>query len=136
MELFTACGVASLGLHIAPANDIRILKVVIFSRAVNSLVSYFGETTGIFRPVEHKEKRILTVEFCLAYLACFFIVFCFIHEPTSMSPSLFRTVNRAMDMDAHEMRLFDCLRALYELSDKIDPRKAPVVKPFGYATGL
>ena len=50
-----ACGLGSLGLHIAPANDIRILKVVMFSRAVSSLVKYIGEATGWFKPVESNE---------------------------------------------------------------------------------
>ena len=51
MELFLACGLASLGLHIGPEGDIRILKVVIFSRFVTSFVSYIGDSTGLFTPI-------------------------------------------------------------------------------------
>lgn len=52
-ELSLACGVASLSFSsIAPSNDLRILKVVIFTRAVTSLVNYIGEASGLFEPVE------------------------------------------------------------------------------------
>ena len=47
-ELFFACALASFSLHLAPANDVRILKVVIFSRACTSLVAYIGEVTGLY----------------------------------------------------------------------------------------
>ena len=50
-ELFLACSVASLGLHLAPEGDLRIFKVVVFSRAVNSVITYIGESTGWFKPI-------------------------------------------------------------------------------------
>ena len=37
MEMFTACSLASFGLLLAPENDLRIFKVMIFSRAVSSI---------------------------------------------------------------------------------------------------
>ena len=118
-EFFFACSIASLALHIAPENDIRILKVVIFSRAVTSTIQYFGHSTGLFKPVERGEKRRLTVEYGLATSACFFLVYCYIFEPNSMSASLRRTITRGMHLNNDEMRLFDCLRALSELESKI-----------------
>ena len=50
-ELFFACSLASLGLTLMPENDLRILKLVIFSRAVISIVSYIGDSTGWYQPV-------------------------------------------------------------------------------------
>ena len=50
-ELVFACSFASLGLSLMPENDMRILKLVIFSRAVVSLVSYIGDSTGWYQPV-------------------------------------------------------------------------------------
>lgn len=41
-KLVVASSLASLGLHLAPEGDLRIFKVVVFSRAVNSVVTYIG----------------------------------------------------------------------------------------------
>lgn len=103
----------------APANDIRILKVVIFSKAVTSLVSYIGDRTGLFKPIEGSdETRLVTVEYVLAVIGCFFISFCYIFRPNSMPPSLFKTVTRGMAMSESEMRCFDFIRAMHELESK------------------
>lgn len=128
VELFSACAIASLGLHFAPANDIRILKVVIFSRAVTSLVTYFGDATGYFKPIEAQEKRKFTVEYFLAVACCIFIVYAYIFHPKSMSPSLTRTITRGLHLDDNEKRLFDCLRAMAELEPKILPKGAMGVR--------
>jgi len=105
---------------LAPANDIRLLKVVIFSRAATSLVTYFGETTGLFKPIdERNEERVLTVEYGLSVLACTFLIFCFIFHPKSMPASLHRTIARGMGMSSGEKRLFDSLAAMHEMEPKI-----------------
>jgi len=49
-----------------------------FSRAVSSLVKYIGEATGWFKPVESNEKRKFTVEYVLAVLGCWFLIYCYI----------------------------------------------------------
>ena len=118
-ELFWACSVGSLALHLAPANDIRIFKVVIFSRAVSSFVRYLGDSTGWFKPVEHHEKRKVTVEYVLAVSACFFLVYCYIFQPNSMSKSLMNTITRGLHLDDNEKRVFECLRAIHELEGRL-----------------
>ena len=111
---------ASLGLHFADDNDIRILKVVIFSRAVTSLVTYIGDTTGWFEPIDARyEKRKFTVEYVLASLGCSFIVYAYIFHAKSMSPSLTKTLTRGLHLNQNEMRIFDCLRAMSELEPKL-----------------
>ena len=78
-ELFCACALASLGLHIAPENDINIFKVLVLAKAVISVVTYFGKSTGWFEPVNHrKEKRHLTVEYVLGVTSCLFLFYCYI----------------------------------------------------------
>ena len=122
-ELSLACALASLGFSLAPTNDIRILKVVIFSRAVTSLVTYLGEATGLFRPLENdgpeSPTRVLTTEYFLAVAGCFFIYYCFIVYPKSMPPSLYKTITRAMDMNSDEKRLFECVRIIHELEPRL-----------------
>lgn len=118
-ELVAACSLASLGLHLAPEGDMRIFKVVVFSRAVNSVVTYIGESTGWFKPIGRREQRHLTVEYGLAASACMFLVYCYIFEPMSMTPAIRRTITRGLHLNHDEMRLFDCLRAMSELEGKI-----------------
>mmetsp|Transcript_43240 Transcript_43240/g.57219 ORF Transcript_43240/g.57219 Transcript_43240/m.57219 type:complete len:225 (-) Transcript_43240:153-827(-) len=127
-ELTCACSLASFALHIAPPNDIRILKVVIFSRAMTSLVAYVGEATGLYRPIEGEDDRRLTVEYFLAITACFFLVYCYIFAPHSMPPSLFKTVTRALAMSDGEKRLFDVLRAISELELKMGYKVGTMAK--------
>ena len=98
-ELFLACGVASLALHLAPEDDLRLFKVVVMSRAVNSVISYIGESTGWFVPVERKEKRHLTIEYCLATSGCMFLVYCYIFEPLSMSPAVRKTITKGLNLN-------------------------------------
>jgi len=117
-ELIWACSLGSLGLHLAPADDIRILKVVMFSRAVSSLVKYIGEATGWFKPVEHDEKRKVTVEYVLAILGCWFLVYCYIFQANTMQKSLTNTFTRGLHMNDDEKRLFDCMRAIDEIEGR------------------
>jgi len=117
-ELIWACGLGSLGLHIAPANDIRILKIVMFSRAVSSLVKYIGDATGWFKPVENNEKRKITVEYVLAVLGCWFLIYCYIFQANTMSKSLKNTFHRGLHLNDNEKRLFDCMRAIDELESR------------------
>ena len=104
VELSTACALASLCLStIAPSNDLRIMKVVIYSRFVTSLVTYIGDATGWDKPVEsggrEEETRLLTTEYFLAVAGCFFLFFCYIVHPRSMVPALRRTIDRGMAMN-------------------------------------
>ena len=49
LELFTACSCASFGLSvIAPENDCRLMKFVIFSRAIATWVRYIGDSSGLY----------------------------------------------------------------------------------------
>ena len=66
------------------------------------------------------------MEYVLAVIACWFLVYCFIFEPKAMQPSIMKTVTRGMHMNADEKRLFDCLRAMSELEYKLAPKKTPL----------
>ena len=94
-----------------------------FSRAVTSLVTYAGDATGWFKPVEsagqEAETRLLTTEYVLACTGCFFLFFCYIIHPNSMVTALKRTFDRGMAMNKDEERLFECVRALSELESKL-----------------
>ena len=122
-----ACAIASLGLSLAPTNDLRILKMVIFSRAVTSLVTHIGDATGLFRPLESDghgaETRLFTTEYFLAVAGCFFLMSCYIMHPNSMVPALKRTIHRGMAMNKNEELGFDCLRALNELEPRLTATK-------------
>lgn len=77
-EIFVACALASFGLQIGPENDIRIFKMLLFSRAITSFVQYFGNSSGLYKPVERKEKRHLTIEYFLSTVASYFLIYCLI----------------------------------------------------------
>lgn len=85
------------------------------------MIAYIGEVTGLYRPIEGSqgENRRFSVEYVTSVVACVFIMFCYIIHPNSMSPSLAKTVTRAMNMTPGEMRLFDAIRAIHELESKI-----------------
>ena len=90
-----------------------------FSKAASSFVSYAGDATGWFKPVEsvgrEAETRLLTTEYFLAVTCNLFIFFCYVIHPNSMTPSLMRTFDRAMALNNGEKRLLEWLRAISEM---------------------
>ena len=129
MELMAACSLASLGLStLAPSNDLRIIKVVLFSRAVTSLVTYLGDMTGMFKPLESEgpeaATRVFTTEYALACIGCAFLFFCYILHPNSMPLALKRTFDRGMAMSKDEKLGFECMRAVNELGTRRESTKS------------
>ena len=87
VELFLACGLASLGLHAATEGDVKIFKVLLFSRATIAVIRMIGFETGLFEPIKDPpsaEKRIITVEAVLAIFSCVFICYAYLFEANSM----------------------------------------------------
>ena len=77
-EAVLACCLGSLGLYFMDSDDFRILKIVVFSRAVTSGVKICGELTGLFTPVESQDdKRIFTVESALGLVSAVFCCYIF-----------------------------------------------------------
>ena len=73
------------------ADDYRIVKIVVFSRAVTSGVKLVGEITGLYEPVEnYDDKRIFTIESVLALTSIIFTSYVFTYEIGAMSTSLKR----------------------------------------------
>ena len=84
-----ACCFASLSFSMfMDPGDLRIVKIVIFARAVIQGLKVIGEKTGLFKPIETNEERRFTVESALGVAASTFVGYCFIFELNTMSPSL------------------------------------------------
>ena len=119
LELFFACGLASLGLHAATEGDVKIFKVILFSRATIAVIRMIGFETGWFEPIKDppsEEKRVITVEAVLAIFSCVFICYAYLFEANSMQKSLIQTVTKVCGLSDDEMRFFDSMRAIVELN--------------------
>ena len=116
LEIFLATGLASLGLHAATEGDVRIFKVILFSRATIAGVRLLANETGLFTPIKEpasEETRILTVESVLAILSCVFICYSYLFEANSMQKSLIDTVTKACGLNEDEMRFLKLLCKVY-----------------------
>ena len=92
LEVTIACGLASLGLHVATPGDMGIFKIILFSRAIGALVKIVGNETGMYRPVEeplNDEKRTWTVEAILTVTFCVYITYAYIFRPQYMDLSFY-----------------------------------------------
>ena len=116
MEIIVSCCLAAIGLKVLDPDDMRVAKVVIYSRAVTNAVHLFGETTGLYKPVESSsDPRRFTVESLLALTASTFLCYAFTFESGAMPPSFRKTFIAGTNMNKDEMTFFDALRAIREI---------------------
>ena len=114
---------ASLGLYVVDVDDLRIVKVVIFSRAVANGVHLLGETTGLYTPVESsKDGRKFTVESAMALAASTFLCYAFSFESSAMPPSFRKQFIAGTNMNIEEKMFFDSMRAVREIELRMRPR--------------
>ena len=119
VELFFACGLASLGIHVAKEGDVKLFKVILFSRATVAIIRMIGFETGLFTPIKDpasEETRTFTVESVLAMASCVFICYAYLFEANAMQKSLVNTVTKVCGLSEDEMRFFDSMRAIVELN--------------------
>lgn len=111
-----ACCLASFGLKLMNTEDYKILKIMLFSRAVSNAVHLLGDVTHLYRPVEsYNEQRLFTVETVMGLAVTVFCAYAFIYEVKAMPPSFLTQFIRATGMNFNEKSLFDSLRAQREL---------------------
>ena len=80
-EVIVSCCLASLGLYVLDPADLRIVKIVVYSRAVTNGAYLFGDMTGLYKPVESsKDPRRFTFESALALAASTFLCYSFVYE--------------------------------------------------------
>ena len=119
MELLFATGVSGLGLLAATKEDLRIFKVLIFSRATVAFIRLIGDETGLFTPVRegepNKKNRIFTVEFFLTWFSMVLMLYFYVMETNSMPQNMLNLIHRLGGLDKDEKQLFDSIRAIQEL---------------------
>ena len=116
LEVILSCALASLGLLVMDEGDLRIVKVVVYSRAMAAGCHLLGELTGLYRPVENSDdSRRFTVESALALMASTFCCYAFVYEVKSMPTSFVNSFNRGASMSQDEKALFDSMRAIREI---------------------
>ena len=95
-----ACGFASLALHVATDMDIRILKVILLSRAVNVGLRLLGRETGLFVPIAeppNAEKRKWIVESGVVVFFAVCISYTFVFHSNILDRSLYNGVEKLTD---------------------------------------
>ena len=90
VESIIACCLASFGLTLMDSHDYRVVKIVVFSRAVSNAIVLFGDLTKLYKPVEShiEDKRSFTIESAIGLAATTFCCYCFVFEVKAMPPSL------------------------------------------------
>ena len=83
--------------------DLRIIKVIIFSRAIAAAVHFFGKATNLYTPVEDgSDTRRFTFESALALSASTFCCYAFVYEIGAMPASFVNSFNRGANLNASE----------------------------------
>ena len=114
--MIAACCLGSLGLNLLESNDLRIIKVIVFSRAVTNAAYLFGELSGLYRPVESsKDSRKFTFESLLALCVSVFLCYTYIYEVKQMPSSFVKSFIAGTNMTKPEKALFDSFRAIREI---------------------
>ena len=102
-ELFAACGLSSLGLLVATPGDVNIFKVLLYSRAVISILK-LGAETGLYKPAGGREdKRWVSIETFICVMCCTFMIYVYLFEVKAMPPSFVRTITRTCGLEKGEM---------------------------------
>ena len=114
-KTFLCCALSYIGLMIAQEKDQSIFKIIIYSRGVVSALK-LGSETGFYSCIQPKDKRWFTVETLLSVISCVGLAYAYCFEILSVKKSFARTMIRATSLSEHEMRFFDSLRAVSELT--------------------
>ena len=114
--MIAACCLASLGLYVLDPADLRIVKVVIFSRAVTNGASLLGSMTGLYKPVESSnDPRKFTAESAFALIASTYLCYAYVYESRHMPAGFRNSFTSASNMTLNERMFFDACRAVREI---------------------
>lgn len=122
LEVILASCLASIPLtYLLEPGDYRIVKIIVFSRAVTNAVHLAGDLTGLFKPVEGRgeDPRWFTIESALGVAASTFCCYAFVYEPEAMTQSLRQQFIRGTNMTLDERKLFDAVRASREIEKRM-----------------
>ena len=115
-EAIISCCVASLGLYLMDSDDLRIVKVVVFSRAVTNGASLLGSLTGLYKPVESSnDPRKFTAESFFALIASTYLCYAYVFETQHMPSGFRNSFTSASNMTMDEKMFFDAMRAIREI---------------------
>ena len=88
--MFLAAVFSSFALFHANANDLNLIKVIIYPRAIEAVYNLL-KSKGIIKPIKYGET-----------LSCLFTLYvctyCYIFEPYNIGESYVKTVNRYSDI--------------------------------------
>ena len=100
--------------------DIRILKVILYSRAVTIGLRMLGQQTGLFVPIAeppNNEERKFIVESGVVVFFAACIAYSFVFYPSHMDGALYRGIHKMTDMDKAETMFFESIRGATKLYD-------------------
>ena len=116
LEFAVSCGLSSIGLMFARAEDRKLMKVYLYSRGVISVLK-IGQELGYYECVrERDERRFVTAETMICMASMIFLCYCYLFEINAMPKSFVATMTKACGLAPDEMRFFDSLRAIREIS--------------------
>ena len=75
-----------------------------------------GQEFGYYECVRQNETRYVTIETVICITSLVFLCYCYLFEIQAMPKSFVNTMTRACGLSTDEMRFFDSLRAVRELS--------------------
>lgn len=100
--MFIAALFSALGLLIHKREDLNLMKVIIYPRALEALYNLLVEK-NVVKPVKHGET-------VLYYFTLFFFTYNYIFEPHNMGASTVKSLDYYADLSNEERMMFDVMR--------------------------
>eukprot|EP00347_Sterkiella_histriomuscorum_P013467 403364603 len=103
-QVFLAAALSSLSLLIAHPNDLNLLKILIFPRAIEALY-YLLVERGILRPIPNGEYLMISI-------CCIIVTYFYMHEVHILEPSLKKSIDKYMNLTKTEKM---CVNAFQQI---------------------
>ena len=119
VEAVLACCLSSLSLWIVEEADFRIIKIILFARAITAAIKMVGSLTNLYEPAGNfNDSRSFTIEYLLDVTSSVYVCYAFVFETEAMSESLKASFARGANMLPNEY-LFDSMRAIREIRNRL-----------------
>mmetsp|Transcript_37746 Transcript_37746/g.36200 ORF Transcript_37746/g.36200 Transcript_37746/m.36200 type:complete len:114 (-) Transcript_37746:34-375(-) len=97
---------SSTALLLAKSNDLNLIKVLIYPRALEAIYNVMKEK-GFVKPIKYGEAL-----FC--FFTLYVCTYCYIFEPDCIGESYVRTVDRYCDLQRNEKEVFNANRHILD----------------------
>ena len=116
------CSLASFAFYILDREDRPAIRTLLLARAIESGSHLLGELTGLYKPVDPEQKkdsRLFTAQSAMALLSSAFLCYAFVNEVRQIPSGFLPNIIYATRMSQPEKQLFDSVRAMREIQQRV-----------------